>query len=53
MQNVFLPSRKKLIEKFRMEVPHAKVIEIPDGHHYCYIVQEDLVYEEMRKFLIE
>jgi len=53
MQNVFLPSRKKAMEKFRVEVPHAKIIEIPDGHHYCYIVQEDLVYEEMRKFLLE
>lgn len=53
MLNIFLPSRKKSMEKFRAEVPHAKIIEIPDGHHYCYIVQEDLVYEEMRKFLLE
>ena len=53
MRNIFLPSRKKSMEKFRTDVPHAKIIEIPDGHHYCFIVQEDLVYEEMRKFLLE
>jgi len=53
MRNVFLPSRKEKIEKFRVDVPHARIIEILDGHHYCYIVQEDLVYEEMRRFLLE
>ena len=53
MHHVFLPSRKKNREKFRADVPHARIIEIPDGHHYCFIVQEDLVYEEMRKFLLE
>jgi hypothetical protein len=41
------------IELFRRNVPHAKIIEIPDGHHYCFIEQEELVYEEMRKFLLE
>jgi pimeloyl-ACP methyl ester carboxylesterase len=41
------------IEQFRQNVPHAKIIEIPQGHHYCFIKQEELVYEEMRKFLLE
>jgi hypothetical protein len=41
------------IEQFRQNVPHAKIIEIPQGHHYCFIEQEELVYEEMRKFLLE
>ena len=53
MQNVFLPSRKRGMEKFSADVPHAKIIEIPGGHHYCFIVQEDLVYNEMRNFLLE
>jgi len=39
-------------EQFRREVPHAKIIEIPKGHHYCFIKQEALVFEEMRKFLL-
>ncbi len=41
------------IEKFRHDVPHAKIIEIPHGHHYCFIQQEEIVYEEMMKFLLE
>jgi pimeloyl-ACP methyl ester carboxylesterase len=41
------------IEQFRKNVQHAKIIEIPQGHHYCFIKQEELVYEEMRKFLSE
>jgi len=41
------------IEQFRQNVPHAKIIEIPQGHHYCFIKQEELVYEEMRNFLSE
>ena len=42
---------RESIELFRQNVPHAKIVEIPQGHHYCFIEQEDLVYEEMRKFL--
>ena len=41
------------IEQFRQAVPHAKIIEIPQGHHYCFIKHEELVYEEMQKFLLE
>ena len=41
------------IEQFQRNVPHATIIEIPQGHHYCFIKQEELVYEEMRKFLLE
>ncbi len=44
---------RESIEQFRQKVPHAEIIEIPHGHHYCFIEQEELVYEEMRKFLLE
>src|SRR6266498_3350529 len=43
---------RESIEQFRQKVPHAEIIEIPHGHHYCFIEQEELVYEEMRKFLL-
>lgn len=43
---------RESIEEFKHNVPHATVIEIPRGHHYCFIQQEGLVYEEMRKFLL-
>jgi pimeloyl-ACP methyl ester carboxylesterase len=47
-----IPHQREQIERFRREVPHARVIEIPRGHHYCFIKHEALVYEEMRAFLM-
>jgi non-heme chloroperoxidase len=44
---------RKSIEQFRQNVPHARIIEIPQGHHYCFIKHEELVYEEMLRFLLE
>ena len=52
-QNVRTPFFKSLISEFQNRFPHAKIIMIPDGHHYCFIAQADLVYSEMRKFLLE
>jgi pimeloyl-ACP methyl ester carboxylesterase len=46
------PWTQESIELFRRNVPHARIIEIPHGHHYCFIQQEELVYEEMRAFLL-
>jgi pimeloyl-ACP methyl ester carboxylesterase len=40
------------MEQFRRNVPHAKIVEIPHGHHYCFIKNEELVFDEMRKFLL-
>jgi non-heme chloroperoxidase len=40
------------IEKFRRNVPHARIVTIPHGHHYCFIKNRDLVFEEMLKFLL-
>ena len=42
-----------LIAEFQGRFPHAKVVVIPGGHHYCFIAQEDLVHDEMRKFLLD
>ena len=44
---------RESIELFRRNVPHASIVEIPQGHHYCFIEQQELVYEEMRRFLLE
>ncbi len=52
-QNVLEPFNAPYIEQFRREVPHAKIVEIPRGHHYCFIRHEELVFSEMRKFLLE
>ncbi len=47
-----VPHQREQIERFRREVPHALVVEIPQGHHYCFIKHEALVYEVMRSFLM-
>jgi pimeloyl-ACP methyl ester carboxylesterase len=46
------PLQRELIEHFRRNVPHARIVEIPHGHHYCFIKHDELVFDEMRKFLL-
>jgi pimeloyl-ACP methyl ester carboxylesterase len=52
-RNVREPVLRSVISEFQNRFPHAKIVEIPDGHHYCFMVQEELVYNEMRNFLLE
>ena len=52
-RNVTQPFFQSLILEFLSRFPHAKIVVIPNGHHYCFIAQEDLVYHEMRRFLLE
>ena len=52
-KTVRLPYTRRYIEHFRRNVPHAKIMEIPNGHHYCFIKHEEQVFDEMRKFLLE
>ena len=40
------------IQRFRSEVKGSHVVELPNGNHYVYIVEEALVVREMRKFLL-
>jgi pimeloyl-ACP methyl ester carboxylesterase len=51
-QEIRIPILRECIEQFRRDVPHARIVEIPRGHHWCFIKHEELVYEEMWKFLI-
>jgi pimeloyl-ACP methyl ester carboxylesterase len=52
-QNVNEPFGRSLISEFHSRFPHAKLVVIPEGHHFCFIAQEELVFAEMRKFLLE
>jgi pimeloyl-ACP methyl ester carboxylesterase len=52
-RNVNEPFGRSLISEFQSRFPHAKIVVIPEGHHYCFIAQEELVYNEMRKFILE
>jgi len=45
------PFGRSLITEFQSRFPHARIVVIPEGHHYCFIAQAELVYNEMRKFL--
>ena len=51
--NLRMPDQRRLIEQFRRELPHATIVEIPHGHHYCFIKHQEIVYNGMRKFLSE
>ena len=50
-ENIAQPFFWSLISEFQSRFPHAKIVVIPEGHHYCFIAQEELVYREMRNFL--
>lgn len=52
-QNVLRPFNAQYLEQFCRDVPHAKIVEIPNGHHYCFIKQEEIVFNEMRTFLLK
>ena len=44
------PLQRELIRQFQRSVPHARIVEIPNGHHYCFIKHEELVFDEMKNF---
>lgn len=43
---------KQNVKQFRRNVPHARIVEIPHGHHYCFIHTEEMVVDEMKNFLL-
>lgn len=47
-----LPQVHRSIERFRRAVPHARILEIPGGHHYCFLKHEQVVVAAMRDFLL-
>jgi pimeloyl-ACP methyl ester carboxylesterase len=50
-ETVQQPWNRNCIEQFQHNVPQAKIVTIPNGHHYCFIKQEELVFEEILLFL--
>jgi non-heme chloroperoxidase len=52
-RDVEQPFFESLVSEFQRRFPQARIIVIPDGHHYCFIAQQELVYHEMREFLLE
>jgi pimeloyl-ACP methyl ester carboxylesterase len=52
LRDVRDPLFDSIVAEFQGRFPHARIVLIPDGHHYSFIAQADLVYNEMRKFLL-
>jgi pimeloyl-ACP methyl ester carboxylesterase len=52
-KEIRFPIQRELIEQFRRDVPQAKIIEIAQGNHWCFIKHEELVVNEMLTFLVE
>jgi non-heme chloroperoxidase len=52
IDNVRPSLQRELITQFQRDVPHARTVEISNGHHYCFIKHEQLVFDEMRRFLL-
>jgi pimeloyl-ACP methyl ester carboxylesterase len=50
--DVIEPFFRYMVAEFQGRFPHAKIVVIPDGHHYCFMAQEELVHDEMLKFLL-
>jgi pimeloyl-ACP methyl ester carboxylesterase len=42
---------RECIRGFQQKIPQAEIIEIHPGHHYCFMLQEELVFARMREFL--
>ena len=51
-RDVEQPFFRSIISEFQERSPHARIVVIPDGHHYCFIAQEERVYNEMVNFLL-
>ncbi len=47
------PYIERSINQFQRAMPQARVSVIPHGHHYCFLKHEEIVYDEMRRFLLE
>jgi pimeloyl-ACP methyl ester carboxylesterase len=45
------PWNAAAIQRFKTGVKGARVVELPDANHYVFIVNEELVVHEMRRFL--
>jgi len=52
-KTVLTPHVQQYIEQFRRAIPNARVIVIPNGHHYCFIKQKEPVFNEMKMFLLD
>jgi pimeloyl-ACP methyl ester carboxylesterase len=50
-REVYLPAKAQVFDDFKKRFPQARMLEIPGAHHYLFITHEDLVVEEMNKFL--
>jgi len=48
-----LPYQRKNIERFRKEMKRGRIVELKNSDHYAFVVSQEQVVREMRKFLLE
>lgn len=46
------PYQRWNLEKFRKEMRHGRIVEMPDTNHYCFVQRRDQVLYEMSQFLL-
>jgi len=51
-ENTVQPFTRQWAQEFQQLVPQAQVALIPNGHHYCFIKNEELVFAAMQRFLL-
>lgn len=51
IDSVAQPIQSAAINRFRTELPHVRVIELPDTHHYVFLHRPDTVVKAMKEFL--
>lgn len=49
-RDIHPPLLHENIVAFAGRVPHAQIIEVPNSHHYCFLYNEELVYQAMHDF---
>jgi hypothetical protein len=47
------PVQRIQIDTFKRQLPLARVVELPRGHHYCFLRDEGAVVHEMTAFLLQ
>lgn len=52
-RDVMEPFFWSVVSEFQERFPHARTVVTRGGHHYCFIAQEELVFDEMRTFLLD
>ena len=49
----YRPYQLESVVQVSRQMPNAKVVEIKNGHHFLFVSNQDMVVQEMRRFLLD